>query len=578
MKTIATILGFLLLVCSLLFFGCSNNPTETEDSVAGTFSGYTFDTNKIRLLSNSHSLKCLYRTALGLPKQIDQLPDGRIVIADPNNNRIVLVDGENVSTLIDTQNLNPHVVTALFNGLICYSTYGGRIYTHNPDTGEEALIGSLYVGGNTNALGSDSEGNIYAVSSDQRLHKFTPNGTRKIIVETLGFEDLGYAIMDIDVAQDGTIYIGGFRKVVAVDTDGNLIMIADNLHNEPVWVEVTPDGFVYINEISQGLQKYNPIDGSLQQIYIENHNPFGDVIAPSAQEIIFYDFEVYYTYSFQTNSSEPLLRIFGNSFAFSAGADGKVYYSTPGNPPVINSVLMCLDWHCNIEEHSQVSFEEIVSIDVDFYNTIYLASNSAIYSINESDNTQMIISSRPDGLREISVDANNNIFVITSNMNNAINVYKYDQTGSLITLPISFNAGSFNGGISVHDAAIDVSSEGWIAIIVTGLGSYNNGPYFQRVYRANGDGSDLTLLANLDCQRVGGMVDIAVAPTGDIFVLAVTGTVGSSDVIYKLGSNGGNLTPFIDIRAGNDPKSIDIDEHGNLWFCTTTGIFIAEPI
>ena len=115
-------------------------------------------------------------------------------------------------------------------------------------------------------------------------------------------------------------------------------------------------------------------------------------------------------------------------------------------------------------------------------------------------------------------------------------------------------------------------------MIVTGLGSYyNDGPYYQRVYRANSDGSNLTLLANLDCQRVGGMVDIAVAPDGNIYVLAVTGSVGSSDVIYRLGSTGENLMPFVDIKAGNDPKSIDVDANGNLWFSTTTGIFVAEP-
>lgn len=541
-------------------------------------SGYAFDKDKIQLLSASHSLKCLYVTALGLPSQIDLLPDGRIVIADPNNDRIVIADGENISTLVLGQNINAYVAVALPDGSVCYSTSSGEIYKINPDTSENIYVGELYSPGHTNALGSDSRGNIYAVGPSQRLYKFTADGTRSIILQSLGFENLGYAITDIDVAPDGTIYIGGFRKVVAVDAESNLTIIADDLHNEPVWVEVTPDGYIYINELSRGLQRYNPANKTLRQVRIDNFSPFGDIIAPSAQEIIFYDFEVLYEYNFQTGSSDPLLKNYGNSFAFAAGI-GKAYFATPCNPPVLNSVMMGLDWNCNMEEYSQVSFKKIISIDVGLYNTIYLNSLSGIYTIDDNNIPHLLTALQPNCIREISVDNEGNIFAITSDFNNMIEVYRYNSYGMYTTLPISFNARSFDSrGICVHDAAIDVSDEGWIAMIVTGLGSYyNDGPYYQRVYRANSDGSNLTLLANLDCQRVGGMVDIAVAPDGNIYVLAVTGSVGSSDVIYRLGSTGENLMPFVDIKAGNDPKSIDVDANGNLWFSTTTGIFVAEP-
>jgi streptogramin lyase len=104
------------------------------------------------------------------------------------------------------------------------------------------------------------------------------------------------------------------------------------------------------------------------------------------------------------------------------------------------------------------------------------------------------------------------------------------------------------------------------------MATAGQGPLYQRVYRANADGSNLTLIAKLDSSRTSGMEDITVGPDDDIYVLTAQ---MSNEVIYRIDQNN-KVSKFIAIATGRDPKSIDMDCYGNLWFCTTVGIFRAQ--
>ncbi|MFC1991089.1 hypothetical protein ACFLU9_02950, partial [Chloroflexota bacterium] len=115
------------------------------------------------------------------------------------------------------------------------------------------------------------------------------------------------------------------------------------------------------------------------------------------------------------------------------------------------------------------------------------------------------------------------------------------------------------------------------ALIVTAIGSQGQGPYYQRVYRANSDGTNFTQVANIDSTRTGGMVDIAISPNNDVFVLTVHIEEGHyKEIIFHI-SNNNEISRFIEISAGRDPKSIDVDSKGNVWFCTTVGVFRVVP-
>jgi streptogramin lyase len=83
----------------------------------------------------------------------------------------------------------------------------------------------------------------------------------------------------------------------------------------------------------------------------------------------------------------------------------------------------------------------------------------------------------------------------------------------------------------------------------------------------------LTQIANLDSERIAGMVDIAVGTDNAVYVL--TCQIGS-ETIYRIDQSN-TVSEFLSIRTGRDPKSIDVDSNGNLWFCTTVGVFRVTP-
>ena len=180
----------------------------------------------------------------------------------------------------------------------------------------------------------------------------------------------------------------------------------------------------------------------------------------------------------------------------------------------------------------------------------------------------------------MAVSPDGTLYCITTNHNDSIRVWTVDKEGNVVFLPITFNRASFGNAYQVSDSRIDVGSDGRLYFIVSALGSKGDGPYYQRVYRANADGTNLIEIANFDSGRVGGQVDISVDMDNNVFVLICLGKTGDpvswGEAIYRI-DNDMEISKIVEIRAGRDPKSIDVDSDGNIWFCTTVGVFRATP-
>jgi streptogramin lyase len=75
------------------------------------------------------------------------------------------------------------------------------------------------------------------------------------------------------------------------------------------------------------------------------------------------------------------------------------------------------------------------------------------------------------------------------------------------------------------------------------------------------------------------MVDISVDMDNNVFVLVLLGEMGDAgggEAIYRI-DNDMEISKIVKIRGGRDPKSIDVDSDGNIWFSTTVGVFRATP-
>jgi len=177
-----------------------------------------------------------------------------------------------------------------------------------------------------------------------------------------------------------------------------------------------------------------------------------------------------------------------------------------------------------------------------------------------------------EGLTRFAVGPDGLWYCITVNTYESTRLWKMDDHGKVTMLPISFDLSFFNDAYRLTGAHIDVGDDGRLAFIVTAIGSKGLGPCYQRVYRAEADGTNLTLLGNFDSSRITGMFDIAVGPNNEVLAFTCQKDERFYETIYLI-DNDGKVSKFMNMNAGRDPKGMDMDQNGNVWLCTTVGLF-----
>ena len=383
----------------------------------------------------------------------------------------------------------------------------------------------------------------------------------------------------MDVDQNGITYIAGFNRVVSVTLDGSIEIIVDNLNYEPVWVEVAIDGSIYINDVTSGLQKYNPKDKMIKEFKPNGFSPFGDILSINYNEFIFHETAVYFKYNLKTFSVTPLIVIPGNSHAFAANANNVAFFTTPGKPPFLDAHIISLTADGVIENLFNLKYGQINVADVDKKNRLCFSTNEWFKRV-EVDNTVTTVNpifeleKKPKSIDGLAISPDDEWHVICSNFDNLIQVYRFNDSGNVEFLPVVFTKSIFGGAYKVTDANIDIGDDGRIVVIVTATGTLGHGPSYQRVYTMDSEGRNPEEVANLDSSRIGVMVDIAIAKNNDIFVLSAQ---DNSDSIHRIDNQSYLTTEIIKCDTGHDPTSIDVDSAGNIWITTTKGIFRAEP-
>lgn len=527
--------------------------------------------------SDEYGLKLVMPTSFGLLEQLALLPNGDIVFGDSANDRILLFRNNTLET-ITAGVVKASAVAPLPDGRIAYIKDNG-VSLLDYKTKQEERLGGVPGDRYLQALGSDKHGNVYAGAAGGGLFRFKEGRLDKL-ADPLPFSDLDtIQITDIAIGIDGTVYVAGFEKVFSVDSAGNVQLVADGLVNEPVWVEAGPDGTIYINEISQGLQRFDPKTKRLGRLNTQYQ--FADMLALAANELFVYDsVGVLYTLDLQTDAVKPLYTNAGNDFAFAAGANDTAFLATPPLHPVLKQHMIRLSGTGERADLYNLEYAAIFAADIDSEDRLNLLTSEGIARLEHNGSVRTIplrIEGRDSPMLRSLAVGRGLWYVTATDFSEKIEVFSVDENGEVRFLPINFTRASF-GAYAVDDARIDVAPDGSLALIATAKGSASQGPYIQRVYRADADGSDLREIARLDSGRVAGMVDIAVGPDNSVFVLTMQGESNyGSDSIYKIdGKN--KVTEAVDTCLGRDPESIDVDPAGNIWFGSTLGVFKVEPL
>ena len=552
---VRTLVTSLLISLAAISYGGSGSVSTTIDQNTDsniTNSEYG-DVNKnngsfINVMDENYTIRQLSSTDVGIPTQNALLPNGNIVFSDSNYLRISIIENGKLGVIADEDNISSHGVCALPDGSVCYSLTDGSINLVDPESGIKKSIANIPGGKWVTALASDNLGNIYAATFDFQLYRIGLDGDIQIIAEGLPFssEEL---ISDLDVDQNGIFYVAGFKKVIKIEKNMAIEIIAENLSNESTYVAVSPDGIVYINDVVKGLFRYNSEDDLLESISFIGFGPENDILLPANDKIIFHESATYYAYDMQSGSAKLLFMTVIGASAFAANKHNILYYGTPGKPDVFDSYIVSLSIKGHKLALPDLYLGQILSAYIDKINRLCFFTFQDGYKRVEFDGEITTINPTfdPDnqpsgGVRDFAVSADDDWFAITSDLDSIIEVYKFDDSGNAQLLPIVFNKATFNGAYRLHEASIDVGEDGRLAIIVTAMATADSGPYYQRVYRAESDGSGVSLIANFDSNRIGGMVDIAIGPDNDIFVLTVQ---ERSDVVYKISTQGNIVSEFL---------------------------------
>jgi streptogramin lyase len=550
----------------------TNTIEETQVSQEAEESVSFAEALGVEYIDPNYTLQQVMPSAFGLPGQLALLPNGDIVFSDGSYPCIRKLSNGSITTIIEGDNIKRRTIAAMPDGRVCYSRRDGELVLINPESGIREVFARTDTGDIAHALASDSDGNVYAVTHQLNLFRYNTHGERVTVATDLPWE-AGYHISDIDVASDGTIYVAGWHRFISISPEGMVSIITDDLHSEPTWCEIDPEGNVYIKDLFSGVRRFNPDQGVLEP-FQPNLIRGKDLVAVSSKEFIFVDGEtdLFCSYNVEDNKYTPLFVNAVNSNAFAVNEDDTVFLATPWLEPVLKSRIIHLQADGTRQELNELSFTYILAANVDKDNRLYLATSDG-FCIVDVDGTVKIIPPQlergmfPRGDGDFAAGSDDKLYCISMH-NDLVKVYTFD--GEKYTfLPVSFDPSIFGNDYHMGDVSIEIDNANHLILMVTAHGADGRGPFCQRVYRCDINGENLSLIATLDSDRTGGMIDIAGDHNNNVFVLSPQ---KNSEVIYRIDENH-NVSKILVFQSGRDPNALDVSPEGNVWFCTTIGVF-----
>ena len=170
MRPKISLLGLFIAYFFLLSCGGGGGGGGGNDSVRDT--QINAQSNFIQVKDENYTLKQITETEISIPGQHALLPNGNIVFADVNFNRISIIIDETVKVIADEDNIDGWNVCTLPDGRICYSLLDGQLILIDPNSKIKQYFSSIPNGARVSALAADEFGNIFAATSHFELYRF----------------------------------------------------------------------------------------------------------------------------------------------------------------------------------------------------------------------------------------------------------------------------------------------------------------------------------------------------------------------------------------------------------------------
>jgi hypothetical protein len=509
-------------------------------------------------LPPEYQIEVIYPAPLACPDGIAITPSGNLLIGEDGTGNIkeVTVDGK-VSTF--ATGLPASAVAINQQGEVFVGGYAGiwKLSSQaKPSKFSDLGVSKM-------AFGPD--GYLYTINwqgspPHPEIMNVSPQGKATVFFTGLSRPS------SIAFSPSGELYVAdpGSQRIVKVGSDGKMSTVVKDLWTDPIGIRFDKYGVLYFTsgwagKVEYGLYKVSPTSDSICTITLSPPltGTCQDMAIDDAGNIFLTS--ITYGMLHKVNpQGEVTILVEGwhNPMGMVVGPSGELFIADFSRFPLAPGRILKLDMQGKVTTFIE-DLKHPVDLVFDISGNLFVSDlYGQILKITPQGEKQVFIG-HPDP-RSIAYDAvSGDLFVF---MGNTKELFRITPKGNKSVVPIDF-------GEDVFDGRIAIDKQGNLFVCVVYTKNYGVGPTFSSLFKIATDG-DVKTLAKFADQVPCCLVDIAISPSGDAFLLA-----------HPLdGFEIRKVTPEgeVSIFASHlpvDPFSITFNGEGDLFFSCSTGIY-----
>lgn len=514
------------------------------------------------VVATGYEIQHIFRPELTSPSGVDIGTDDNIFVTEWEEHgidRIVQISSDGTLSTYAEVDLTVQAIACSPSGdvVVCDNKNLVKI----SPTGEKKVLARDIVPG---GMAFGPSGNLFLIHGEN-LIRLTPDGEKSVLAT--GLPQGGG---DMAISPSGDVFFSNWQegKIFKVDQGGAITTLASGFIRDAFNIAFDNEGNLYTNQSS--LVRVSLQDGSLSPPLLTKYNvlinsrPFvfnssGDVVfvGPTSNTVI--------KASLDGQRVTCLVEGIGNSRALAVGPSGDLFMGASDAYPVNPGRIARISTEGNIIDFIS-GFTTVQDITFDTVGNMYVFDfdyagelEGRLLKVAPDGNISTIFAGSDD-LHSIAIDpVSGDIFGFLQH--GPRRIIKITPDGDRQGLPIDFG-----GELQVADLAFDQQAN--LIVLAVFKENYETGPVHRGLFRVTPD-YEVTLITNIDTELATSEDDVAIHPSGDIFVvgperhpwfrmLHITQDGEVDGIAWSL--------PF-------DALSLTINPKGEIFFTCSDGLF-----
>lgn len=514
-------------------------------------------------LPPGYRIEVIYPAPLACPAGIALTPSGDFLIVENSTNdiKVVTPDGK-VST----------IASGISATAVAINQQGEVFVGGNPGIwklsrqGERGKFSSVGVSKMT--FGPD--GYLYTINwhrGNPEIMKISPEGKATVFFTGLSHPS------GIAFSPSGELYVAdpGAQRIIKVGIDGKMTTIVDGLWRDPIAIRFDNRGNLYFTsqwaeKRESGLYKVSPVDGSISTIVLDAvRGCFEDIAIDDTGNLFLISITHGMLYRINPQGEVTILiEGWHNPQGMVVGSSGDLYIADSSRYPLASGRILRLDMKGNVTTSTE-GLRSPNDLAFDSSESLFVAdAYGRISRITPQGEEQPFVVGIPNPRSIVYDPVSGDFFVFSFAPSGNNKIFRINPKGNRSAVPIDF-------GEEVFDGRVAIDKQGNLFVCVVYAKNQGIGPTFSSLLRITTDG-DVKGLAKFTDEVPACMVDLAISPSGDVFLLAHPALSGESSFEIRKVTPAGEVSVFA-ASLPVDPLGIAINTKGDIFFSCSTGIY-----